>query len=143
MIFDQQTLLYLACSQLTTSIYWPAIVLSKFMLSLLFAIVSGPFGWKGICASFLKLLVYFYIDVVDPIIKVGRIWDPFMLISNSSHIFGPNRTQFRLYAYKMFSWFDFFINILQIRFHGQKSSSSMNVDLDTILSVTLYWCYLM
>ena len=71
MIFDQQTLLYLACSQLTTSIYWPAIVLSKFMLSLLFAIVSGPFGWKGICASFLKLLVYFYIDVVDPIIKGG------------------------------------------------------------------------
>jgi hypothetical protein len=43
------------------------------MLSLLFAIVSGPFGWKGICASFLKLLVYFYIDVVDPIIKGGDL----------------------------------------------------------------------
>ena len=41
------------------------------MLSLLFAIVCGLFGWKGICASFLKLFVYFYIDVVDPIIKGG------------------------------------------------------------------------
>jgi hypothetical protein len=40
-------------SQRTTSIDWPAVVLSMFMLSFIFMIVCGHFEWKQICAGFL------------------------------------------------------------------------------------------